>query len=225
MTGMGVIAHEAGLNPVTDPVTRRKIFTTSVLNRFFRLIVERCARGETVSIANFGSFAPRLYKGRTIYTPILPGGEATFPDVLNIRFSISKNARATLNQLAHESKEKTKTKRRKKADRKMEPKVVEAEVASTEGDLVDDVGEVVDDDDLFEPFGDDELEGEDQDTEDDELFDDTDDDEPLQDEGDDDSVTSTPVDDLVDETDDDGDDDEAIRAIVRKRKKKTKKKS
>lgn len=100
MAGMSEVAREAGLNPVEDPNSGKKIWTSDVLDRFFELVVQKCAEGETVRIKNFGSFSMKTFPGRTLKSPLMEGGEVTFPDTQVLRFSQSSVAKALLNKLA-----------------------------------------------------------------------------------------------------------------------------
>lgn len=108
MPGLNEIAKEAGLNPVEDPETGRKINTSDVLDEFFKKVLEHCAAGETVRIKNFGTFRMRTYKGRTLKSPLMDGGEITFDDTQSLRFHQSQVAKRTLNELAPPSEQKPK---------------------------------------------------------------------------------------------------------------------
>lgn len=144
MAGMSDIAREAGLNPVIDPNTGKKIWTNEVLDRFFELILEKCAEGERVHIKNFGSFTMKLFKGRTLTSPLMEGGEVTFSDSQTLRFSQSSVAKAKLNELAPPDGKKSKknkkgTKGAKAAPKKgkkssKKPKPVEMDEDENDGD-------------------------------------------------------------------------------------------
>ncbi len=118
MAGMADIAKEAGLNPVVDPETGRKIHTNEVLDRFFEIILEKVAAGERVHIKGFGSFSMKLYKGRTLNSPLMEGGEVTFNDQQTLRFSQSSLAKAKLNELAPPEGKKKKSKKSSKKGKK-----------------------------------------------------------------------------------------------------------
>jgi len=66
----------------------------------FQAILKRVAGGETVTIRNFGSFKRRHRRGGVIKTSMIPGGEATYPEGHNIRFTISGNARTRVSVVA-----------------------------------------------------------------------------------------------------------------------------
>lgn len=121
MAGLADIAKEAGLNPVVDPNTGKKIWTNEVLERFFELILERVASGERVHIKNFGSFSMKLYRGRTLNSPLMEDGEVTFGDRQTLRFSQSQKAKAKLNELAPPDG-KTKKSKKDKKDKGASPK-------------------------------------------------------------------------------------------------------
>lgn len=97
MAGLQDIAKEAGLNPTRDKDGKR-VDTTKVLERFWEVIIEHCRNGETVRIKDFGTFKARVYKGRTLKSPLLEDGEVTFDDQLVLRFHQSVVAKRKLNQ-------------------------------------------------------------------------------------------------------------------------------
>ena len=105
MAGLSDIAKEAGLNPAKIPedadLKRLKNLDTSIpLEDFFNLIIAKCAAGETVRIKNFGTFRMRTMKGRTLKSPLMEGGEISFPDTQVLRFHQSQVAKGKLNELA-----------------------------------------------------------------------------------------------------------------------------
>lgn len=105
MAGLNDIAKEAGLNPVKIPEeadTKRlkNLDTTIPLEDFFSLIIAKCAAGETVRIKNFGTFKMKTMKGRTLTSPLMEGGEISFPDTQVLRFHQSAVAKGQLNKLA-----------------------------------------------------------------------------------------------------------------------------
>lgn len=124
MAGLSDIAKEAGLNPVRIPPdadkARLKNLDTSIpLEEFFNLIIAKCAAGETVRIKNFGTFKMRTMKGRTLKSPLMEGGEISFPDTQVLRFHQSQVAKGKLNELAPtDEKPKTSKKTSKKAGKK-----------------------------------------------------------------------------------------------------------
>jgi len=97
MAGLHDIAKEAGLNPLRDDEHGIRIDTTEVVEDFFDKIIEHCRNGETVRIKNFGTFKARVYKGRTLKSPLLEDGEITFGDQLVLRFHQSLVAKRKLN--------------------------------------------------------------------------------------------------------------------------------
>lgn len=96
MAGLNDVAKQAGLNPV-DAGDGRKVPTNDVLQKFFDLILEKCANGESVRITGFGTFKARIHKGRTLKSPLLENGEITFEDALVLRFTSSAVAKRKLN--------------------------------------------------------------------------------------------------------------------------------
>jgi nucleoid DNA-binding protein len=91
------IAKEVGLNPIKDDENGIRLDTSEVLEDFFNTIIEHCKNGETVRIKNFGTFKARVYKGRTLKSPLLEDGEITFGDQLVLRFHQSLVAKRRLN--------------------------------------------------------------------------------------------------------------------------------
>jgi len=105
MAGLNDIAKEAGLNPYKPDPTQdlsrvKNLDTTKELEDFFNLILKKCAEGETVRIKNFGTFRMKTMKGRTLKSPLMEGGQITFPDTQVLRFHQSAVAKQSLNDMA-----------------------------------------------------------------------------------------------------------------------------
>lgn len=123
MPGLNDIAKEAGLNPVkvTEEVKegrRKNVDTTEQLEKLFELIIQRCSEGETVRIKNFGTFRMRTMKGRTLKSPLMEGGQITFPDTQVLRFHQSTVAKKLLNELSPAVKSDGEKKAKKKVGKK-----------------------------------------------------------------------------------------------------------
>ncbi len=97
MAGLNEIAKESGMGSKDG---------MDCLNRLWKIIIQRCAAGETVYIKGFGTFKAKLYPGRTVKSPLLKHGEIDFADSWNIKFHQSKTAKATLNDLRKPKKSK-----------------------------------------------------------------------------------------------------------------------
>ncbi len=105
MAGLNELAREAGLNPVLDAKSNRKVPTTEQLEELFRLILARIARGEKVQIRGLGVFYGKQGRGGLLKSPLLPGGEINYKPRLTMKFRISSAAKDTLNQLLEEVEE------------------------------------------------------------------------------------------------------------------------
>ena len=96
MSGMNEVAKESGVNPVECSHCGRKTYTDRVLSRFFQVILDRVAKGETVHIKNFGTFEAKELKGRKYKKPLNNRTDG-FEDQLVLRFRQSLNAKNYLN--------------------------------------------------------------------------------------------------------------------------------
>lgn len=74
-----------------------KIDGIGLLEEFFNHILNTLKEGETVRIKNFGTFSAKVYKGRTIKSPVIPGGKKEFGDNLVLRFHQATGAKQRLN--------------------------------------------------------------------------------------------------------------------------------
>lgn len=125
MAGLNDVAREAGLNPAEDKKTGKKLNTSEALEDFFNLIIKKCSEGQTVRIKNFGTFRMRTMKGRTLKSPLMEGGEISFPDTQVLRFHQSGIAKGKLNELAPTGdtvEPKKKTGKKKKGKKKLSKK-------------------------------------------------------------------------------------------------------
>lgn len=85
MSGIDDIARTAGVK------------STDVRN-VFEAVLQLVHKNETVRVTGFGSFARRLYKGRTIESPQINDGEPTkYSDSYALRFKQSQTAKHRLN--------------------------------------------------------------------------------------------------------------------------------
>lgn len=66
----------------------------------FEEILARVSRGEPVRIKGFGTFERRKFPGRTLKTPLVPGGSVTYPDAFAVRFRQSVLAKQRMNSKA-----------------------------------------------------------------------------------------------------------------------------
>jgi len=79
-----------------------KIDGVKLLEEFFGHILKTVKNGEAVRIKNFGTFSAKVYKGRTINSPVIPEGKREFSDNLVLRFHQSSGAKQRLNAEADE---------------------------------------------------------------------------------------------------------------------------
>lgn len=97
MAGLSHVARECGADPLRCPKCGHQIRTLDSLRAVFRHIVRLVMDGQRVRISDFGVFYAKVLAGRTVRSPILDGGEASFSDSLVLRFSQSKKLKAVLN--------------------------------------------------------------------------------------------------------------------------------
>lgn len=64
----------------------------------FNEIIELVKSGQHICIHNFGTFFPGRRKGRTIFSPQIPGGKAVVPDRTVMRFRPSPKLKKILNE-------------------------------------------------------------------------------------------------------------------------------
>jgi nucleoid DNA-binding protein len=74
-----------------------KIDGIKLLEEFFNHIIDTLKDGEAVRIKNFGTFSAKVYKGRTIVSPVIPKGKQKFGDNLVLRFHQATGAKQRLN--------------------------------------------------------------------------------------------------------------------------------
>lgn len=98
MAGVKDVARDAGLNPVKCPDCAASIDTIEAVRAMFRAILRRCRMGERVIIKDFGVFEAKVLRGRKVISPLLPGGEGKFDDVVVLRFRSAVNVKKSLNK-------------------------------------------------------------------------------------------------------------------------------
>lgn len=98
MANTSRVAKEAGVERVVCPRCGSRFRTDELLDRFFKGLIELLRRGEEVRIKGFGVFGARIWKGRTLKTPLIPGGGCKFPDTWVVRFRLSLAARNEINR-------------------------------------------------------------------------------------------------------------------------------
>lgn len=109
------IAKQSGLNPVQCGGCGNKINTKDAMDAFYKMILKKVAEGERVTLPGIGTFYAREMKGRTLNSPVLPGGQVDFPDQMILRFRAAGEARRVLNA---EDENKSKTSKKKAAAKK-----------------------------------------------------------------------------------------------------------
>jgi len=114
MSGLVEVAKEAGLKP-------------DVVANVFETILSMAANGELVRIKGFGTFQRRSYKGRTLVTPAVNGGNPiTYPDSFVLKFHQSGLAKRRINIVAKKAEKAAKEasaaeKKPKKGDKPSTP--------------------------------------------------------------------------------------------------------
>lgn len=83
----------AGLHDVARAAGVKAQVVEDVFEQIFKFV----QNDESVRINGFGSFRRSLFRGRKISAPVIPGGEATFPDSYVLRFKQSAHAKKRLN--------------------------------------------------------------------------------------------------------------------------------
>jgi len=123
MASANNLAKQVGLNPVTCGGCGKNIKTKEPLDEFFKSLVEHVRDGERVSIPGLGTFSSREMKGRSVESPVLPGGKVEYPDQTIMRFRPSETVRGILNPEIHgeEAKKAKQAKPEKKAASKKKP--------------------------------------------------------------------------------------------------------
>lgn len=123
-TGIKDIAHDVQRD---QPHLGSKADVENTLKSAFGVILERVAKGDTVTIRGFGTFHAKVFKGRTLKSPLMEGGSVDFGDSLVLRFRQSLQAKKTINDIAGEAPAKAKP----KANGKSKAKKASAKKAST----------------------------------------------------------------------------------------------
>lgn len=72
-----------------------------ILRGVFAAIKQRVASGEAVNVRGFGVFEAKLFKGRTLNSPLVKGGSIDFGDQLVLRFRQSPAAKREINEIAN----------------------------------------------------------------------------------------------------------------------------
>jgi len=101
MTSIRDIAHDVQRD---DPHFGSKADVENVLKSAFDIILERVAKGDNVTVRGFGTFAAKLFKGRTLSSPLMKGGSIEFGDQLVLRFRQSASAKQRINEIVAKGK-------------------------------------------------------------------------------------------------------------------------
>ena len=124
MAGLRDVCKEVGLSPIVTESGQR-VNALSLVEALFDKILEIANSGEIVRIKNFGTFRVKLNKGRTLKTPLMEGGEITYPDMMLLKFKQSLSSKKSINvtELPKKSKKsKGKDEKSKSKDEKMSKK-------------------------------------------------------------------------------------------------------
>jgi nucleoid DNA-binding protein len=100
-----------------------------IVKGVFAAIKQRVAAGEIVNIRGFGVFQAKVFKGRTLNSPLVEGGSIQFGDQLVLRFRQSPAAKREINEIAAQAGKKAKKSADKPAKGK---KAAEAEASEPE---------------------------------------------------------------------------------------------
>jgi nucleoid DNA-binding protein len=103
MSGLNELTRDIGLNPIRLE-NGMVLDTTSLVEALFVEIQRRCANGEEIRIKGFGTFKGRVINGRTLNTPVVPGGECVYPDRLLLKFQQSQKSKTKMNEDADAAK-------------------------------------------------------------------------------------------------------------------------
>ncbi len=109
------IAHDVQRD---NPHLGSKADVEHMAKAFFDIVLERVAKGAKVSIRGFGAFEAKLFKGRTLSSPLMKGGTIEFKDQLVLRFRQSQSAKVKINEINAAIPKKAKAKDNGKADAK-----------------------------------------------------------------------------------------------------------
>lgn len=107
------IAHDVQRD---NPHLGNKADVEAMARALFEVIVERTAKGGVVAVRGFGTFEAKVFKGRTLNSPLMKGGKVSFPDALVLRFRQSPAAKKMINEIAENIGKDSK--KAKKADAK-----------------------------------------------------------------------------------------------------------
>ncbi|KKN12965.1 hypothetical protein LCGC14_1011180 [marine sediment metagenome] len=107
MAGIGEIARDAGLSPVTCPHCGRRIRTgVRIFEGFFRAILERVRAGDEVKVNGFGMFYRTVNLGRVLSSGMTrrvgsrvhDAGGRKFKATARIRFKQARSAKDFINR-------------------------------------------------------------------------------------------------------------------------------
>ncbi len=99
------IAHDVQRD---NPHLGSKADVEQMAKAFFEIVLERVAKGGKVNIRGFGAFEAKMFKGRTLASPLMKGGTIEFKDQLVLRFRQSQGAKRVINEIAASIPKKTK---------------------------------------------------------------------------------------------------------------------
>ncbi len=104
-----------------------------IVRGVFAAIKGRLAAQEVVNIRGFGVFEAKVFKGRTLNSPLVKGGSIDFADQLVLRFRQSQAAKREINEIAKAAAKGKKAANKDKAA-KGKAKPAEAEAEATEAE-------------------------------------------------------------------------------------------
>ena len=101
------IAHDVQRD---NPTLGSKADVEHLAKEIFSIILERVAKGDKVNVRGFGAFEAKMFKGRTLSSPLMKGGSINFRDQLVLRFRQSQSAKHKINEISDALPKKGKAK-------------------------------------------------------------------------------------------------------------------
>jgi nucleoid DNA-binding protein len=114
MLTIPTLAKKYGMRNLVCEQCGHYIKLNDLFKHLFDKIMEACADGESVRVSGFGTFRPRVLKGRQVNSPIIDGGTSSFEDVVLIKFKQHRTSkRAVAERIEQRSKPSAQTHRKK----------------------------------------------------------------------------------------------------------------
>jgi len=94
---MWKIAKMIGLDSILCSNCGSRVKAGSLIEDFFKKIIDECRSGKVVKLKNFGAFEAKKLKARIVKSPVLKGGETKMDQMIVLRFRNTAKARRLLN--------------------------------------------------------------------------------------------------------------------------------